>query len=317
MMRKPHGDIDVLAIGETVVDLISQEETDSLLDAYTFRKHAGGAPANLATNVSRLGGRSAVISKIGAGPFGQFLKAELDRAGVITDHLILTPEHNSSVIFISRTAGTAESQALRDADYRLEPSEVSESLIRSAKIIHASAFALSRNPSRSAVEKVFRIAKDYEKIISLDPNYNPPIWPERAEAVTVLRRMFAFVTITKPSLDDAVRLFGPGQTPEWYIAQFHDMGPEVVVLTMGPEGTLVSEREGLVHIPARSIEVVDATGAGDAFWSGFLMALLDGHLLQHCALFAREIVEHKLAVVGPLFEQIDRQEIYARIDAIQ
>jgi len=77
MMRKPHGDIDVLAIGETVVDLISQEETDSLLDAYTFRKHAGGAPANLATNVSRLGGRSAVISKIGAGPFGQFLKAEL------------------------------------------------------------------------------------------------------------------------------------------------------------------------------------------------------------------------------------------------
>ena len=314
MMRIPPGDIDVLTIGETVVDMISTEETDSLLDAYTFRKHAGGAPANLATNVSRLGGRAATISKTGAGPFGQFLKAELDRAGVITDHLVMTPEHNSSVIFISRTSGTAESQALRDADYHLEPSEISEGLIRSAKIIHASAFALSRNPSRSAIEKAFRIAEGYGKIISLDPNYHRPIWPQPAEAVAVLSRMFAFATVTKPSLDDAVRLFGPGQTSEWYIARFHDMGPEVVVLTMGSAGTLVSERGQLVHIPARAIEVVDATGAGDAFWSGFLMALLDGNSLQRCALFAREVVERKLAAVGPLSAQIDRQEIYARIN---
>jgi len=313
-MDTPQGDIDVLAIGETVVDLISLKHTESLLDAHSFRKYAGGAPANLATNVARLGGKAAIVSKIGAGPFGQFLKDEFDKAGVITDHLVMTPDLNSTVIFIARTAGTAESQALRDADYKLRPDEISYEAIRRARIVHASAFALSREPCRFAVEEAFRIAKSSGKIVSLDPNYNPPVWPNQEEAASVLSRLFAYVTITKPSLDDAQRLFGAGRAPEWYIDQYQAMGPKVIVLTMGSKGVFISDRNGLVHVPARKIEVVDATGAGDAFWSGFLMALLDGHSLQRCALFAREIVERKLTSVGPLTEPVDRWDIFNRID---
>ena len=72
MMNIPQGDLDLLAIGEIVVDFISIEETQDLRDAYTFRKYQGGAPANIAGYVAKLGGSSAVISKAGVGAFGRF-----------------------------------------------------------------------------------------------------------------------------------------------------------------------------------------------------------------------------------------------------
>jgi fructokinase len=188
--------------------------------------------------------------------------------------------------------------------------------VRRAKIVHASTFALSREPCRSAVQKAFRLATEYGKIISLDPNYSFQIWPDRQEGREVLQMMLGYVTVTKPSLDDAKRLLGDGGTPQSYIEAFHDMGPTVVVLTMGAEGVLLSDKGKLTHIPARPVKVVDATGAGDAFWAGYLVALLDGHSLHRCALFAREVVERKLTTVGPLPDAIDRSEVYKLVDSL-
>ncbi len=74
-MDIPDGDIDLLAIGETLVDFISEEETDNLLNAYSFRKYLGGSPANISTYISNSGGCAAVVSKTGIGAMGQFLKA--------------------------------------------------------------------------------------------------------------------------------------------------------------------------------------------------------------------------------------------------
>jgi sugar/nucleoside kinase (ribokinase family) len=315
LIKIPKGDLDLVAIGETLVDFISVEETDWLRHAYTFRKYQGGSPANIAVYVAKLGGRAAIISKTGIGAFGSFLKAELRRAGVITDYLIMDHRVHTSIVFITRTARTADSEAFRSGDYRLEPKEVDEEAIKRAKIFHASTFALSREPCRSAIEKAFQLAQEHGKIVSLDPNYNPLIWPDYQEAKKVIRRMFSYVSITKPSLDDAIRLFGRGKEPEKYIELFHEMGPKIVVFTMGADGVLLSEGGKLTPIPARQIEVVDATGAGDSFWAGFLVALLDGNSLQRCVWFAREIVERKLTTVGPLPDNIDRQEVYGKINA--
>ena len=93
---------------------------------------------------------------------------------------------------------------------------------------------------------------------------------------------------------------------------FHDLGAETVVFTMGKKGNLISENGRITtHVPARPVEVVDATGAGDAFWAGFLTAILEGSSAEHSALFAREVVERKLTTRGPLPSEIDREEIYA------
>lgn len=312
----PEGDLDVLAIGEVVIDLISVEQADSLRDVCTFRKYQGGSPANIAVYVAKLGGQAALVAKTGIGAFGQFLKAELRRAGVITDYLVMDPLVHTSVIFVSRTARTPDFEAFRSGDYQLEPKDIDERAIERAKVVHASTFALSRQPCRSAIQKAFQLARQRGKLISLDPNYSPRIWPDYQEARHVLCELLGYATLTKPSLDDAARLFGEGKTPQAYLDLFHAMGPEIVVLTMGGQGVLLSERGRITHIPARPVEIVDATGAGDSFWAGFLVALLDGHPLERCALFAREVVERKLRTVGPLPDALDRQAVYAALDAL-
>jgi fructokinase len=312
----PEGDLELLSIGETLVDFISIEESESLFDAVRFQKYLGGSPANIATYVAKLGGRSAVVSKTGIGAFGQFLKAELRHAGVKTDYMVMDHRVHTSVIFVSRTAGTPDFEAFRDGDFRLEPHEVAETAVERAKVVHASTFALSREPCRSAVERAFQLAEEHGKIISLDPNYSPVIWPDYREAMGVLRRMLGYAMISKPSLDDAQRIFGEGESPESYIDRFHEMGPEVVVMTMGSEGIILSHKGERTNIPARPVEVADATGAGDSFWAGFLTALLDGNALERSVLFAREVVEHKLQTVGPLPDDIDKEALYAEVDAL-
>jgi fructokinase len=246
---------------------------------------------------------------------GQFLKAELGRAGVICDYLVMDHRVHSSVVFVSRTARTADFEAFRSGDYQLEPKEISEEAIARARIVHASTWSLSREPCRSAVKHAFAMAREQGKIISLDPNYSPQVWPDHREAMEVMPDLLSYATITKPSLDDAARLLGRDRRPEEYIECYHEMGPEIVVFTMGAEGVLLSEGGTPTHIPARPIKAVDATGAGDSFWAGLLVAMLDGNPLGRCALFAREIVERKLKTVGPLPDNIDRQEIYSVIDA--
>lgn len=307
-------DLDILAIGETLIDFISVEISDSLEDATTFRRYQGGSPANIAVNVAKLGGKAAVISKVGAGAFGKFLIHELKKQGVCTDYVISDPAVHTSFVFVSHTAGTPDFEALRNGDSQLTPSEIPDEAIQRARVVHTSTFALSREPCRSAVGKALRLAHNLGKIVSLDPNYSPKIWPDYDQAIAVIRKMYQFATITKPSLDDAQRLFGSGYQPQDYIQMFHDLGPGLVVLTMGKDGSLVSEiGKPVHHVPAHPINVVDATGAGDSYWAGFLTAYLDGNTAERCALFAREIVELKLQSFGPLPSSLDRSAIYSRL----
>jgi fructokinase len=317
MMELPSSELelDLLAIGETIVDFIATEQTeDGLRNATTFQRYLGGSPSNIALYVSKLGGRAAIVSKTGIGAFGQFLKAQLRHHGVITDYLVMDHRVHTTVIFVSRTSGTPDFEAFRDGDFKLVPEEISEETIAQSRVVHASTWPLSREPSRSAVAKAFQLAHEQGRIVSLDPNYSPQIWPDHQEAEEVYRQMFKYATITKPSLDDAKRFFGPDYEPATYIEMYHELGPETVIFTMGIEGVLISHRGKLLgHVPARPIEVVDVTGAGDSFWAGFLVALLDGHPLERCALFAREIVELKLTTVGPLPSTIDRANIYQRL----
>lgn len=307
--------IDLLSVGETLIDFISVEQTDWLRNASTFRRYLGGSPANIAVNVSKLGGSSAVLSKTGIGAFGKFIESELQRHGVSTDYLVMDHRTRTTVAFVSSTSGKPDFEIARSGDYLLRPEEILEESVHRAKVVHASTFALSREPCRSAVRKVLRTAHGNGQTVSLDPNYSQRIWPHHKEAIQVMQEIYQYVDITKPSLDDARRIFGRDREPEEYIEMFHEMGVGIVVLTMDEDGILVSEEGRLIcHLPSRPVEVADATGAGDSFWAGFLVALLDGNSLERCALFAREVVEMKLARIGPLPLEVDREEVYARVE---
>jgi fructokinase len=316
-MQIPQGDIDLLAIGEALVDFISIEEAASLTHAQTFTKKQGGSPANIAVNASKLGGMSAIAAKVGRDTFGDFIRDEISAAGVNIDYLSTTAANATSMVFVTRSKSTPDFCVLRGADTQLMAEDIPEELVSRAKIIHTSTWPLTAEPSRSTITSILKQAQDMHKIISCDPNFSPKLWSRQEggaeQGAELVARMLQYASITKPSLDDARRIFGENLAPDKIIERFHTMGPQIVVLTMGKDGTLVSEGDRITHLPSRNIKVVDSTGAGDAFWAGFLMALLDGYPLTDCAQFAREIAEIKLSTIGPLPGHINRQQLYQKL----
>ena len=308
--------LDVLTIGEMVVDFISAEKTDTLSNASTFRRYLGGSPANIAVYISKLGGTSAVISKTGIGAFGKFLKSELQRHGVITDYLLMDHRTHTTVIFVSSTAATPDFEEFRSGDYLLRPEEISEEAISLTRVVHASTFALSREPCRSAVIRAFRKAREMGKIVTLDPNYDPRVWPDKVEAWEVLAEVMPYVTIVKPSLEDARRLFDFNMDEETLeetaLREFHDLGARIVILTRSGGVVTVSENGNVERVgPLPKVHIENVTGARDAFWSALLMAHLDGKDWPEAVRFAHEVASLKLKVEGHVERMIDREKIYA------
>jgi len=125
------------------------------------------------------------------------------------------------------------------------------------------------------------------------------------------------VTVTKPSRDDCARLFGPDLPPEDCIRRFLDWGADIVALTMGASGVLLATAGGdRFQITPGKVNVVDTTGAGDAFWSGLLTSLLDGFPPQQAARLGQAVAEAKIGRVGHLPPTIDRAALYRELDSV-
>jgi fructokinase len=143
----------------------------------------------------------------------------------------------------------------------------------------------------------------------LDPNYHPGIFSDLPEYLLFLKEIFQLISVTKPSLDDCIRIFGSGLKPVEYLELFLNLGPAVVVLTMGSQGALLGTSAGeRVHIHANSIPVRDVTGAGDAFWSGLLIGLLQGMSALEAAQLGQAIAEYKIGILGPVKEFLPLEE---------
>jgi sucrose-phosphate synthase len=310
--------LDVLAVGETLVDFISHEAAASLRGIGSFARYLGGQPANVAVYVAKLGGRSAVISKVGTDYFGGYLEDQLQRHGVSTEGLRRTPEATTTNTFVARTVGVPDFQVNRGADARLTIREVPEEFVERARVVHTSAFALSRDPQRLAVRRAMRLGARLGKVVSLDPNYDPRVWPDREEAWEVLAEVLPYVSIVKPSLEDARRLFDPNldddSLEEACLDAFHDLGADAVVVTRSGGLVTVSEEGSIERIgPLPGVQVENVTGARDAFWSALLVARLDGKSWPECVSFAHEIAALKLGVVGHVERMIDRDAFYRRL----
>ena len=302
---------DLIAVGEVLVDLLSVQMVPSLDRAERFRRFLGGQVANTAWNVNLLGGRAAVVGCVGADGFGRFLRRELERVGVETRYLHEVPGALTTLSFIVRHTATPDFLIYRGADALLSPAQIPVQAIGQARALHASAFGLSREPARSAILHALRVAREAGCLVSLDPNYHPTIWDETVPAPEVLRQACRYVDLVKPSLDDCRRLFGPKADPDACVSRFLEWGASTVVLTMGREGALLALAGGeRFNIPSHDVTVVDVTGAGDAFWAGLLLALLDGLPPRRAADVGQFVAERKLGVLGPMQARLDRREIY-------
>lgn len=292
----------ILAVGELLADLIGQDITTSLLDTVTFERFQGGSPANMAANMARLGNRAAIVSCVGADNVGTFLIEEVAKAGVDTEHIVRAMHDPTSIVLVSRTKGTPDFIAYRQADRQLMPYHLPDTLLIQAQIFHTTCFALSQEPAQSTIVDAAQRASRVGCQVSIDCNYAPSIWPDRDQAWQVIKAYCSAGALVKLSEDDATRLYGEAQTPDQIIGDFHEMGASLVCLTLGAEGSVVSSNGGSnrVQLPGRKIEVIDATGAGDAYWAGFLTAWLEGRTPAQCADAGADIATRKLNTKGPL-----------------
>lgn len=300
----------LLAVGELLADFIGSQICDSLYDTRSFNRFHGGSPANLALNMKMLGFNTAVVSCIGNDNLGKYVLDQIEKTGVDISHVHTDPDEPSSMVLVSRTTGTPDFIPYRGADKMLLEAYLPDSLLSNTSIFHTTCWPLSKNPSQKTVLDAAKRAKKNKCILSLDLNYAHRVWPNLVEAHTVIKEYISNGALVKLSEDDAERFFG--EMPEDQIFETLKMwGATLICYTMGAKGSRVINAEGDWFYAAQAVDVKDATGAGDAFWSGFLAAYVDGHSPQACTKAGVNMAATKLQHVGPLQKPIDKNSIYS------
>ncbi len=302
---------DFFSLGEALIDLISCEEAETLGEVEFYQRFAGGEPANLARNMALLGNQVAMGTCLGEDGFGQYLREQLARMQINTDYVQIASGAPSTLALITRTAGgTPDFVICRGADARLQPRPALLDAVAHCRLVHTSAFAVSRDPARSTILQALKVAQDNQALVSFDPNYHPSIWPDVQDFTHLLERIYQNVDITKPSLDDCERIFSSGLEPWGYVQRFLDWGAKIVILTMGSQGVLLATTQGeRYRLFANQLHVEDVTGAGDAYWAGFLTAILSGNSPLDAACQGQALAEIKIGTVGPLTHAPDRATI--------
>ncbi len=306
---------DFFAIGEALVDFISDNIVDSLAMAKKFHVFVGGQSANLAIDLALLGKNTGLAACVGDDGFGDLICEYLESVGVATDYLTRVSMYPTTVAINARQTKTPDFIIHRGADTFLDICNGLEEVICESRIVHTSAFALARQPARSTITRALRMAHENGCLVTLDPNYHPHNWPDTPEFVNDLKTACMYVDVIKPSLDDCVRLFGSGSSPAEYASSFLDWGPSVVIITMGGEGVLLASSSGpSYHITPNKVTVADVTGAGDAFWAGYLYSWLEGSPALEAVCLGQVVAEAKVGVMGPITQmpQLDELMVSAR-----
>lgn len=303
---------DLIAVGELVVDLIGQEVCEDLSQAKEFHKYQGGSPSNLAANLSKMGKKTAVIASVGMDNFGKFLINSIQKAGVDVQHIQETWSVPTCLVVNTRTMGTPDFIAYRDADRYISGEAITDNLLRNTRVFHTTCFGLSQKPAQETIMDAARRASELGCDLSIDLNYAPQIWPERQEAIDLIHQYCNLKPLIKVSLDDFERLLDKTDaTREEILNYFIVAGAKLVCLTLGNEGSILKQpNQHSIFVPTEKITLLgDATGAGDAYWAGFLSGWLDDLPIKKCAEAGSKLAALKIQRVGPL-PLIDKELLY-------
>lgn len=302
---------EIISIGELLIDLISTEYADDFRSADHYQRLPGGSPANLAMNLARLGRDVGLVATVGNDDAGSLLIDAVRDAGVDVSRVARVAEP-TTLILVTKSRAVSDFEPYRLADRHIAPGQLTD--LDGVRILHTTAFALSQEPARTHIMDGMARARAAGVRLSVDFNYADKIWSnDRAAGLDLLTKLAGNAALIKVSEVDYERVF------EEMVIDYHsaakrimDMGAHLVCLTLGAEGCYIMHPGGAFFLPAREVEVKDTTGAGDAFWSGFLAAHLAGHDWEDCARAGRGMAERKLGTVGPLLEDVELVSLLVR-----
>lgn len=283
--------LDCVAIGEVLIDRVTTVDGEHAL--------VGGSPSNLIINLTRLGHAVRLISATGNDEDGEIIRAYLNHYNVNTE-TIDTVDAPTSRVYIHQSTATPVPRFDRGADYRIAYRDAFASWVRTSRILHFTYWPLSANPAKDTVLKLIDVAKAHDTQISFDPNFHPDLWTPSGLTPGQVNDILPNVDIIKPSLDDCKRLFQMDGTKEMFMDRFEAYHIPLIVMTLGGDGVYVSHHNNRRHIPALTTDIVDTTGAGDAFMAGFLSKHLTHASLDESIAFAQTMSAHALKTIGAI-----------------
>ena len=265
----------VTALGELLVDFTDAGTSAS--GQRLFERNAGGAPANVLVALARMGHEVAFIGKVGRDMHGEFLRDALASAGVDVRGLAMDPDHFTTLAFVAldETGDRSFSFARKPgADTCLTADELPLDVIADSRVFHVGSLSLTDEPARTATLAALDAARSAGCVLSYDPNFRAQLWPDEATARTQMRSVLARMDLVKLS-DAECALLTDEADPKEAAEKVVFGGVGVCVVTLGADGAYVRTHEGGAHVPAFATQVTDTTGAGDAFWGGFLSAFCE------------------------------------------
>lgn len=266
----------LISIGELLIDFIPKEKGRKLKDVVNYERVAGGAPANVAACVTRLGGSAIMLTQVGVDGFGDYLIESLNAVGVDTSYIKRTEKANTALAFVSLTNdGERDFSFYRNpsADMLLEAKDVDESIFKKGDILHFCSVDLVDYPVKKAHKVAIEYAQKHGMIISFDPNLRFPLWPDKDAYKKTIRNFIPEAHILKISDDELLFITGI-DTREDAIQSLFKGNVRIVILTEGSKGASIYTKQKVIFVPSETVKPVDTTGAGDAFIGAIIYQLL-------------------------------------------
>ena len=241
-----------------------------------FERNPGGAPANVLAAAVRFGRRAAFLGKVGNDMHGQFLRQTLQDAGIDVRGLVSAADVFTTLAFVTLDASGERTFSFArkpGADTCLTADELDEEILRNTRVLHVGSLSLTDEPARSATFAAVELARQAGAVISYDPNYRAPLWSGPERAAEQMRAMIPHTDVMKLS-DEETELLTGVSDPETAARRLLALGVPCAAVTLGAEGAIVAARGEVRHIPPFPAQAADTTGAGDAFWGGFLHRML-------------------------------------------
>ena len=268
---------DAIALGELLIDFVPTVSGVTLIEAQAFVKAPGGAPANVAAGLARLGVSSGFMGQVGDDAFGHFLAQTLRDNGVDVSHLKHSGAARTMLAFVSlRADGEREFMFYRhpSADMLYRPEDVDPEYVRTARILHFGSISLIGEPSRSATLRAISIALAAGALISFDPNLRLDLWPDAEAARAGIRIRWPLAHVIKVSEEELIFIADTGDPVEAARKLWHSH-LRLLVVTQGRRGCRYVTPRFSGTVPGFAVQTVDTTGAGDGFVAGLLKGLLD------------------------------------------
>ena len=265
-----------LCIGELLIDFVSTTVDVTLAESPGFAKAAGGATANVAVGLAKLGVDSGFIGKIGDEPFGDFLRETLEQNCVDTSQLISEADRRTTLAFVAtRSDGAKDILFYRNpgADILLRPDEIDAAYVQSADVFHYGSCSLSHQPVRDATLRAIQYAKDAGAFMSYDPNLRLMMWDVPEAAKHWIWEVMPYANVVKAAEEEWEFIT---DTPELENGseRILETGVELVIVTLGEHGCYYNNGSHQGYVDGFKVEVVDPLGAGDGFVAAMLTQIM-------------------------------------------